>query len=289
MCKLILIVTCLICWTNAEAENISVASWNIAANFHSINSGIERNIAEGIKLIDADIIGLSEVRSRDSLQRIANILENDHNLEYDMKFCEETANLHLGFLVKTRLNSGLGVQVTGSDLNSTRHRQACVTAVTAGEFDFIAIVVHLKSARSGRATRVEQSNALAAFVRGVTYFGERDVLLIGDYNMFPSRDNDAFAALSPTNFLRFLTTEELCDPNGLNCEGTHIARGRVRNMLDGFAISRNFTTEYVAGSFDRIDLHTLMNKSLSSFVASDVADHLPIRAEFTISGPDDDG
>ncbi len=104
--------------------------------------------------------------------------------------------------------------------------------------------------------------------------------------MFPKRDPDAFAALSPTGFLRFLSNEELCNAQGLNCDGTHISGNSLGNMLDGYGISKP-VNEYVDGSFKRVELHTQMGKSLAEFRNS-VSDHLPLLASFSTSGPDDD-
>jgi hypothetical protein len=276
----------LVCGT-ASAEEIAVSAWNIAANAHSITTSVENNIAAGIALLDSDIVGLTEVKDRASLNRIVARLSSDHSLDYETRFCPRSSNLHIAILVRSGLSMSPPVNVVGTDLNETRHRQVCAVTAAIGEFDFVLATVHYKSGTAGKKVRVQQSNATAAFIRGATLFGERDVLLIGDYNMFPKRDSKAFSALSPTGFLRFLTTEELCDSNGLNCTGTHISGSSLGNMLDGYAISGNFVNEYVEGSFERVELHTQMGKTLGQF-RSDVADHLPVRAKFDTSGPDDD-
>lgn len=46
-------------------------------------------------------------------------------------------------------------------------------------------------------------------------FGEHGV--IGDYKMFLDREQRALDALSPHRFLRFLSTDNLCDSDGSDC------------------------------------------------------------------------
>lgn len=280
---------CLLASQSAVSETITIAGWNTAARAHNVTPAIELRIAEGIDKLGADIVGLSEVHDRASLDRIADTLSTDYGRDYDVQFCTESERLHLAYLVSRAVSTSSPVQVTGTDLNNELYRQACAIYVQADEFDFVLINVHFKSHRYPRdgRTRVQQARTVSSFIRGATMFGERDVIVIGDYNMFPDRDQQAFDALSPTEFLRFLSTEHLCDSDGSDCAGTHISGNRIRNMLDGYAISARFTTEYVDNSFDRIDLHTIMNMSLPEF-ARNVADHLPLRAAFATTGPDDD-
>lgn len=120
------------------------------------------------------------------------------------------------------------VNVTGTDLNDAEEdRHACAISVIANEFDFVLGLADYKSSgnRRSKQARVKQALASAAFIRGSTMFEERNVVLIGDYKMYPRRDRRAFAALSPTGFLTFLSTKGLCNAQGLHCTGTHISSG----------------------------------------------------------------
>jgi hypothetical protein len=161
-------------------------------------------------------------------------------------------------LVREGIEAGPPLLVPGTDLNKPRHRKACAVHVNTGSFDLVLVTLHLKSGWRGRGVRVKQAHAIAAFVAGATLHDERDVILVGDYNMFPRRDAAAFAALSPAGFLRFLSTEGLCDDNERNCAPTYIDRGRLRKTLDGFAIARGHVREYVERSFSLVALHDLM-------------------------------
>ncbi len=158
---------------SVSAQEITISAWNIAANAHSITPQIEDNIADGIAMLDSDLVGLTEVKDEDSLNRIAQRLQTTHSLNYDTRFCERSQKLHIGMLVRSGLNVGNSVDVVGTDLNNTRHRQVCAVTASIGEFDFVLGTVHFKSGSGGKKVRVQQANSTAAFFRGATMFGEQ--------------------------------------------------------------------------------------------------------------------
>ena len=269
-------------------ELISVAGWNIAANAHgTVTPEIEKNIAKGIMKLDADIVGLTEVEHEESLKDIIEELKNSHNLEYQYGICKEEENLSLAVIYKPFIKASKTYKILGTDLDRKRLRKACAISLKAKQFDFALINVHLKSGSGSESVREQQAQSIATFIRGVTFFNEKDVILIGDYNMYPERDKFAFDALSPTGFLRFLSTEALCDENQRNCKGTHIGRnGKMGNLLDGFGITMPTVNEYVEGSFQRVNLHDAMGLTMKKFKGT-VADHLPLKASFKTDTDDD--
>jgi endonuclease/exonuclease/phosphatase family metal-dependent hydrolase len=170
-------------------------------------------------------------------------------------------------------------------------RKALVVDVEMGDFDFFLIAVHLKAGRSSEArkTRTRQCRVIREFVKTLTEGAEKDVLIVGDYNMVPVEDDTNFAAMNfpeedeATSFLRFVTTEELA-------AGTfsHISSGgRPGALLDGFAISTNHTGEYVPDSIEVVPMHERLHRILRTY-ARDVSDHLPVIASFRTT-EDDDG
>ena len=55
----------------------------------------------------------------------------------------------------------------------------------------------------------------------------------------------------------------------------------VANLLDGFAISRTFSTEYVRGTLQLFPMHWTMDMGREKF-RTQVSDHLPFVASFRI-------
>jgi endonuclease/exonuclease/phosphatase (EEP) superfamily protein YafD len=167
--------------------------------------------------------------------------------------------------------------------------------VRIGRFDFILIAVHMKSARgrAERETRTRQAKAIADFISGATTGSEKDVLLVGDYNMIPGQDDINFQTLSPgtgTNeFLRFISTERLRGQisHFSNCSPI---RG---NLLDGYAIASTFTREYREASLRLIPFTDPIFRQPSgtqfncATYTGLVSDHLPLVARFRANSDDD--
>ena len=86
--------------------------------------------------------------------------------------------------------------------------------------------------------------------------------------------------MDPTNFLRFISSEELSG------QFTHIGSTGPGNLLDGYAISRQHTSEYIADSLQVLPLHQILGLTLTEY-SDQVSDHLPLEARFRITEDDD--
>ena len=159
--------------------------------------------------------------------------------------------------------------------NLAAYRNAAVIYAKVGEFDFVLVGLHLKAGRgsTNRSLRDEQLEIISGYIQGVVMAGEKDVLVIGDYNMIPGQDADNFDTLNADGSLRFVSSEELAD------SFTHISNGDPGNLLDGFGFTDIDEGEYQNGSIEIVQMHTLLGFSLSEY-ASKVTDHLPVVAEF---------
>lgn len=185
--------------------------------------------------------------------------------------------------------------VPGSDDNDRALRKALAANVRIGRFDFVLIAVHMKSSLGAaeRQTRTRQAEAIASFITDRTAGAEKDVLLVGDYNMIPGPDDVNFRAVSPgsgaNEFLRFVSTESLRGQTShfSNCNP---ARG---NLLDGYAISSTFTREYREGTLrlvpftDRIFRQPGGTRFNCTTYTGLVSDHLPLVASFRVGSDDD--
>ena len=152
-------------------------------------------------------------------------------------------------------------------------RPPLVARFVAGQFDFALVVVHIKPDDAAR-----EMAALARLAETLVDANERDVILLGDFNAdcayFSERD----------------------DRHPLRAPGFHWvigneARTAVRSactydrivLLDG-----TFGYEYVPNSARVFRYDSAFGLKRAAQVRA-VSDHFPVFAEFTITGPDDDG
>jgi endonuclease/exonuclease/phosphatase family metal-dependent hydrolase len=291
---LITLITITLCFHpvgRAQTDTTAtVAAWNIKGlDADPISETRARQIAKGIALLDPEVIALAEVHP-DSIVNVIVQELNNRGGKYEAPIIlqqKPSVVQNLAIIYKTGVSVSEATLIPNSDLTEElRSRRALAAKVKIGNFDFLLVAVHLKSSRddNSRALRTKQAKALAEYINSQTAGGgnaERDVLVIGDYNMIPEQDEVNFDALSPTGFLRFLSYQ-LTGPS-------HIRRCQPLegNLLDGYAVSARHTAEYVEGSLRIFPLDRALRLSCDDYVSS-VSDHLPLVARFTVTGTDDD-
>lgn len=258
----------------------TVAAWNIYG-LRTINDVREKNLARGIAAIDAEVVVLSEVKPDGVMAKLKGQLDR-LGAEYRYEIRRQTADLNLAILYKEGVSVSNVRFVPGSDLGNEQLRKALAADVRIGKFDFLMIGVHLKSGRGEReqATRTRQCEKLAKFIANELGGAEKDVLILGDYNMIKDRDEANFRRLDRDFDLRYISSENQYP--GF----THVTENGRGNFLDGFAVSQNHTGEYIEMSSRVVQMHKVLDKSLSSYRSS-VTDHLPIVARFWITNDDD--
>ncbi len=62
---------------------------------------------------------------------------------------------------------------------------------------------------------------------------------------------------------------------------SHILESGRANLLDGFAVSRRFSTRYISGSLRLFPMHWTLKMGREKFRAQ-VSDHLPFVASFRV-------
>jgi endonuclease/exonuclease/phosphatase family metal-dependent hydrolase len=243
--------------------------------------------------INPDVIALSEVNSRAAMDEIvATPFANGATYRVNMDD-SQTVPQKIAVLFKDSPEISVDNRraIPGSDDGNPDLRKAFAFDVKIGNFDFLLIAVHLKSGRNNpqRVVRNRQTTAIANFIRNATSTtNEKDVLVVGDYNMIPGPDAQSFSNLSPgpasNELLRFISS---------NLPGpSHIGRcinasNFTGNLLDGFAISRAHTGEWTG--FRRIlQLQALLPNMWCEKYRTTVSDHLPLVASFRVSNADDD-
>lgn len=260
---------------NFGCTTARVAAWNLAG-FKTISPERLENQIEGLAILDAELTTLVEVKPFNHMQKLIDGLA-DKGCAYSSVMLPQNSDLNVGVLFKN------GVEVTnprfieGSDLADPSRRKAMVVDVKIDKFDFILIAVHLKSGRGNREQKIrdDQCKVIGAFITEFEANHREDILLMGDFNMIPGEDVSNFHHLGGDDVMNFLSSWDLQD------RFSHILPAGRANLLDGFAITRRFTTEYVRGSLRLFPMHWTMDMGRERF-RTRVSDHLPFIASFRI-------
>ena len=113
-----------------------------------------------------------------------------------------------------------------------------------------------------------RARLLVSFSEQTINAAEKDVLVVGDYNMVPGQDAQNFNNLSPgpanNEFLRFISAG--LSPSHIGrCINASQFQG---NLLDGFAISRKFTTRV-----DRLHACPAIASAVAGHVLPAISEH----------------
>ena len=258
-----------------QRSTANIAAWNLEG-FHGIpDERIEKQI-QGLSMLDAEVVALVEINPIEVLDKIkAGLLKN--GLTYHSSLIEQSGKLHIGVLYKDGVVASNPRLIEGSDLGDPDKRKAFVLDLKIGKFDFIIIVVHLKSGRSlpNQKIRDEQAKVIFSFIEEYRNNGREDIILTGDFNMIPGQDISNFHFLGGDDVMDFLSSWDLQE------RFSHILEKGRANLLDGYAITRTFSKEYVRGSLRLFPMHWSMDIGRESY-KDEVSDHLPFVATFRI-------
>lgn len=261
-----------------------VAAWNLAA-FTARPQSDAAILARGIADVDAEVLGLVEVNPPAMIGWIVEELNGRGLPWYRGQIIDQSATQDIGVLYKDGVDVDGVDLIPGSDDENTGLRKALTADAKVGEFDFKLVVLHMKAGRGSddHAVRDAQADAIASWITANTAGDEKDVLIVGDYNMVPGDDDSNFTRMgTASGFIQFISSEDLMG------QFTHIASdGGPGNLLDGYGISAVHTGEYVEGSLRIFPLNRTYGLTLLDF-RNDVSDHLPVLARFRIT-QDDDG
>lgn len=266
---------------------VRIAVWNLAG-FNPVNTSLgipansERVIhqIEGLALLDAELITLVEVSPIEHINRLAAGLA-DKGLDYQVKILQQpNGNIHIGFLHKPGVSVTELELIDGSEGDDSGGRQALIANVQVGKFKAKLIAVLLKSGRDRPEQQIRDSQckiigAKIAEIRATPGLTQRTILLMGDFNMIPGQDVSNFHHLGGDDMMDFVSCWDLQD------RFSHILEKGRANLLDGFAVSRTYSTDYVRGSLRLFPMHWTMNMGREAF-KDEVSDHLPFVASFRI-------
>lgn len=264
------------------------AVWNLAGNTpmnpgEGVSEGSEKaeNQAKGLALLDADFVTLVEVSPITHIQWLANRLA-DYGLSYDVTIEEQPdSHLHIGFLHKTGIDVSNSRFVPNSQGEYAGGRQAYAVDVEIGsKFDATIIGVHLKSGRNSpdpglRDTQCKVIGDWITNLQSQQGYSRDMIALMGDFNMIPGQDVSNFHHLGGDDVMDFVSCWDLQD------RFSHILKKGRANLLDGFAVSRKFSTDYVRGSLRLFPMHWTLDMGREKF-RDKVSDHLPFVASFKL-------
>lgn len=265
-----------------------IAVWNLAG-FNQSNpaAGISPNSkrakkqAEGLALLDAELVTLVEVSPASHIDRLARRIADNYDLAYDYTILQQPkGNIHIGFLHKEGVKVSNARLLAGSEADYVNGRQAIQADIQIGKLKAILIAVHLKSGRKRpqQQLRDSQCNFIGrhiAQLRQTPGLKQRAILLMGDFNMIPGQDVSNFHHLGGDDLMDFVSCWDLQD------RFSHILEKGRANLLDGFAVSRTYSTAYVRGSLRLFPMHWTMGLGREAF-KKQVSDHLPFVASFRI-------
>ena len=265
----------------------TIAAWSLAG-FHGITDERLKTQARGLSLIDAEFVTLVELPSEQHLIKLQSELATKYGLAYDYAYLDQNAT------TSHPLNSGVlhkqGITITNvslmadSDGGDPSRRKAFTADVKIGSFDFHLIAVHLKSGRetASQKLRDDQCKVIGNYITNLRGPADRnpDILLMGDFNMIPGQDISNFHHLGGDDIMDFLSSWDL------QSRFSHILEAGRANLLDGFAISRRYSTEYIRGSLRLFPMHWTLDMGREKF-RNEVSDHLPFVASFRITSDAD--
>ena len=252
-----------------------VAAWNLAGFGGIPDERLARQV-EGLTMLDAEVVALVEINPESALQALQQGLAAK-GVSYHTSILPQENNLHIGVLYKDGITVSNARFIDGSDLGDSRRRKALVLDVEIGRFDFMLIVVHLKSGRDAdnQQLRDQQAKVIGDFITERRSQSREDILLVGDFNMIPGQDVSNFHNLGGDDLMDFVSSWDLQD------RYSHLLGVGRANLLDGFAISRTYSTEYIRGSLRIFPMHWAMDIGREKF-RDTVSDHLPFVASFRI-------
>lgn len=259
----------------------TIAAWNLDGFGGIPAERLEKQI-DGLAVLDAEVVALVEVNPPEALEILRQGLEDKGGC-YHKTMLEQTSgsDLHIGILFKCGVKVGPVSFVPGSDLGEPGLRDALTAEVEIGKFDFRIVVVHLKSGRRASAQKIRDAEArvIADFIRKtLKQSPDEDILLVGDFNMIPGQDVSNFYNLGGDgDLMDFLSSWDM------QGDFSHMLHTGRADLLDGFAITRHNSAEYIRGSLRIFPMHWTMERGQEWF-RDNVSDHLPFVATFRIEG-----
>ena len=274
---------------NALANNnevVTVATFNIQwlgdgkRDAHKRKSSDYKRIAKIIRESEADIVALQEIENGAAIDIILRYLSG-----YKYFIADCTGAQNVAVLYDSIVSVKLKRIYTPLQLGHTRYRPGLEIEVKAGNFDFVAMIVHLKASSNFERNRIKKTESIANRTlqnvllsnwldSSLAASKEKDYIILGDFNDSPSNDeSDAFEPLLRNKHIRILTED-------LKSSGKFSGK----NVIDHIVVSTS--------AFKRCNIASLMlfdiSKQYTDKQLANISDHAPVLVQFDIKAPDKD-
>lgn len=236
-------------------------------------------IADVIARTGVDVLGVQEVENDVALRRVTRYLDG-----YTGYLADAGIKQNVGLIVR----KGVQVEPLGTydalTLGRKGLRPGYVVRCTKGSFDWVMMVVHLKSTSrhdstnqlrdESRQIRLEQVALLKRWSDSVIAAGkERDVIIVGDFNDFTSRrQNATLTPLLESSSMQFLTGALK------SCKNDNWT------TIDHVVVSTSAQERVMKGSERMENTRAFLQPQM----ADAVSDHCPVIVRFSTAGPDND-
>lgn len=271
--------------TISKDKTVTIGTFNLEWFGDGINDRNPRsendykNIADIIKQMGVDVLGVEEVENGAALDRLIKYLP-----EYSYYVGKEGRIQNVGVLFKKSVNVEYLGEYMPLAIERGRNRPGLLLSVKKGNFDWLMMVVHFKSTSRYDDTpekkeesvqvRTLQADILKNWADSVlTYSKEKDLILVGDFNDAPLRKKyQSLNHLYADPNLKFLTDK--------------MSSCKFKNSytIDQIIVSKSALKRFVPNSQSMFDF----NSSLKPEDAKKISDHCPVFSVFDITAPDND-
>lgn len=264
----------------------TIGTFNIEWMGDGIGDRVVRTDADHLRIADiiiksgADVLGVQEIENERALKLILRYLDG-----YDGFVTEAGSQQRVGVIYR----KGVQVEKVGEyrplqlEMGDTL-RPGLVVKCRKGSFDWLQMVVHLKSTsrfdstqqmrEESRMLRSRQAGVIQAWTDSVLAAGgEQDVIITGDWNDFPLRQREAtLDAVTTKNTLTFLTKElkSCSNPKWY--------------VIDHVVVSTSVMRRYHSGTERTENVRAYLDAQ----EVEKVSDHCPVVAQFDVIAPDND-
>lgn len=270
---------------STAADHVTVGTFNIAWLSDGVNDHSERTeddyraIAGVIHDMEADIIGLEEIKNTAAINKVLKYLPG-----YSAHIGTLGREQNVGLLYNTSVEVKVEGEYTPIAIEAGRNRPGLVARCRKGNFDWMMMVVHLKSTsrydstealrKASFLTRSQQAERLVQWADSVRENGaEKDVIIVGDFNDFPLRKtNPTLLPLVADTSLTFLTM------NMRSCKNTTLYG------IDHILISSSSRQRFITGSDRAVNFYATIPEK----AAEKISDHCPVTGQFNTIIPDND-
>lgn len=237
-------------------------------------------VADIIIKSGADVLGVQEIENQEALNKVLRYLEGYKGFVSVGGHRQHVGVIYRSDVEITRIGDYGALQLGRPE----RLRPGLVIACRKGAFDWVQMVVHLKSTsrydstnallEESREIRRRQVGVLRSWADSVIDAGtEQDVIITGDLNDYPQRSrNTTMDALVESERMVFLTRD------------LPSCRNPKWHLIDHVVASDHAADRVIAGS-ERVENPYAY---LTEAQADGISDHCPVVVRFSTLGVDDD-